>query len=96
MVDDSMTTTLTILGRYKESMKKKFLDLVHREPHVPLGLAVPLDPEEALQMGIQMGRQEGYGEGLLDGAQLGLDVGQDVMETVLCQQVIFGSTSELS
>ena len=85
-----MTTALTILAQYKKAVKQKFLAVVGRTPTVPTGIQVPLDPAEALRMGILIGRQEGYGEGLVDGTTLGLDVGMETMGALLNQPVIFG------
>ena len=86
-----MTTALEILAQYKSTMKQKFMDMVRLAPRVPPHTRVPLDPEEAMRMGILIGRKEGYSMGLVDGTTLGLDVGVEAVDAMLSQPVIFGS-----
>jgi hypothetical protein len=87
-----MSTILSILARYKERTRARFLEVVLQEAAVPEKVAIPRSPEEALRLGILLGRHEGYREGLVDGTKLGLDVGCEAADAVMSQPVIFGPT----
>jgi len=88
-VEELMPTALSILARYKDDAKRRFLSFIRQAAVVPPNVTIPTDAEEALKMGIRLGRQEGYSEGLVDGTRLGLDVGLETADELLKQPVIF-------
>jgi len=85
-----MRSSAQILANYKETVKRRFFEVIGRKATVPLSLVIPLDPRAALELGMEMGRRSGYGDGLLDGTSLGLDVGLEAADEILSQPVIFG------
>jgi len=83
-----MRNAAQILATYRESAKRRFLEVLGRTNELPED--IPSDPKAAMMMGMTLGRREGYGTGLVDGTKLGLDVGLGTVDEMLNQPVIFG------
>lgn len=87
-----MRTISQILGHYKETVKRRFFEVLAEQQ--PLPAKVPAVSLDALQLGISLGRKEGYSLGLIDGTRLGMAVSLDAVDEMLCQPVILGTPAD--